>query len=116
MQISKGNRTGLSFSLLALALVLTMGWIVRPTFGVVGGAPASSASPNVVRPNAPSGAGNASSMAGRVAASGDGVQGTVKVGRDDKHDVSPPLRDVKPEPPVRGKAPENEPAPMSAPS
>src|SRR5437899_530726 len=99
LHLNKTVRIRLVITLFLLALVTGLSAVANPTFGGVSGAgPAGTAAPY-----GPSGA--APSAANAAAPTGDVVQGQVKVGHDVKHDVSPPLRDIKPEPPWQGKAP-----------
>jgi hypothetical protein len=105
------NRVRLVILLFALMLVAGLGSMTNlAQVGPAGGLPGA---PGAPAPYGPVGA--APSRSSASAPAGDPAPGAVKVGYDAKHDVSPALRDIKPVAAWQGKAPDNEPAPVSYP-
>src|ERR671939_514494 len=106
LHLHKTVRIRLAITLFLLALVTGLSTMGNPALVGTGGAGTG----------APYGAVGAGSSGASAPASAETVvRGQVRVGHDVKHDVSPPLRDIKPVPPLQGKAPDNEPATLSNP-
>src|SRR5689334_13636458 len=100
-----GRPAKIIYTLMALVLIAIMAQANRSGSALRQKGATSGAGPQLL---APAGAGLVRTGSGAFAAP-VGVSGHPIVGRDVKHDLSPPLRDIKPLPPVKGKqeAPEN---------
>ncbi|MFL5732469.1 MAG: hypothetical protein ACJ78Q_04650, partial [Chloroflexia bacterium] len=107
LRLNITNRIRVVILFVALLLVAGLGSVTNlAPVGGLGPATALPAGHVASAPYGPAGAGTSAAPA----PSGDLAQGGIKVGRDVKHDVSPPLRDIKSQPAWQGKAPDNEPA------